>query len=153
MISRTSAYALEAALVIARAGETPVRAAQIADQLDLPANYLSKILHALARNGVLQSERGPSGGFRLGRSAGEVRINDILAEFEDVGEARRCLLGRGSCSDEDSCPMHRQWKSVSAPVFEFFRTTTLADLLTGTPAKASPRSRRPRASTRKRRSR
>lgn len=152
MISRTSAYALEAALAIAHAGNEPVRAASIAQQLDLPANYLSKILHALARGGVLTSERGPTGGFRLARQPERIRIHDILSEFEDVGESRRCLLGRGRCSDEDSCPMHHQWKAVSGPVFDFFRTTTLADLLAAKPA--SPPSRRSgRASGRRSRTR
>lgn len=130
MISRTSAYAMEAALAIARqpAGE-PVRAADLADRLSIPANYLSKILNSLARAGILSSGRGPTGGFRLARDPSGIAVEDIIGRFEDVGTARHCFLGRGQCSDTNSCPMHEDWKRVSRPMFDFFRETTLADLI------------------------
>jgi Rrf2 family protein len=133
--------------MIARHGAEPVRAVEIADRLGLPANYLSKILHALARNGVLVSGRGPTGGFRLARSAKQVTIEEIIAEFEDIGETRQCLLRRGRCTDESSCPMHAHWKEVSAPVFAFFRSTSLADLLEAGDGPAG-RGRRARAASR-----
>jgi Rrf2 family protein len=130
LISRTSAYAMEAALVIARqpAGE-PSRAADLASRLDLPANYLSKILNSLVHAGVLRSDRGPTGGFRLALDPSEITVEDIIGRFEDVGASRRCFLGRGQCSDTNSCPMHDQWKQISQPMFEFFHETTLADLI------------------------
>ena len=68
MLSRTSQYALRAILYLAdQPVERSVRAIDVAENLDVPANYLSKILHTLARSGLLISERGPRGGFRLAR--------------------------------------------------------------------------------------
>jgi Rrf2 family protein len=130
LISRTSAYAMEATLVIARqpAGE-PVRAGDLAGRLELPRNYLSKILNSLVHAGVLRSDRGPTGGFRLGLDPAEITVEDIIGRFEDVGASRRCFLGRGQCSDTNSCPMHDQWKRISRPMFDFFHETTLADLI------------------------
>ena len=130
MISRTSGYALEALLVIARVeGTGMTRAAQLAADLGIPANYLSKILNALVRARILRSVRGPSGGFRLARPTEQVSILDAVKVFEETGSTRQCMLGRGDCTDENACPMHERWKAVSAPAFAYLRETTLADLI------------------------
>lgn len=101
----------------------------MASGLALPANYLSKILHALARAGVLESERGPRGGFRLARPAEEIALADVIAPFDTFVEERTCLLGRGECSDESPCRVHERWKRASDPLIQFFENTTIADLL------------------------
>lgn len=140
MISRTSAYALEAAIIIAERQPERVRANELAAELGVPANYLSKILATMARAGLLESGRGPHGGFRLAADATDTMVGDVVGLFEDVSSTRRCLLGRGTCSDTNSCPAHDQWRAVSRPLFDFFDTTTLASLSTH-------RSRRPRKRT------
>lgn len=138
MISRTSGYALEALLVIAQRDGRMTRASQLAKELGIPANYLSKILNALARAHILESERGPSGGFRLARAADEISFLDAVSVFEDTGTVRQCMLGRGRCNDDDACPLHAQWKEVSSPLFDYLRDTRLGDLADGGPAKAPP---------------
>jgi Rrf2 family protein len=148
LISRTSAYALEATIVIAARDDAgPVRAAELAAELDLPTNYLSKILNALTRARLLRSGRGPTGGFSLRVPAREIAIDDIVGVFEDTSAARQCFLGRGVCSDHHSCPMHEDWKRVSGPMFAFLEHTTLADLVArNSAAPASPAKRRTRSS-------
>lgn len=131
MLTRTGGYALHAALAIAEMGRDghPVRALDVAESLDIPANYLSKILQALARDGILVSERGRKGGFRLARDPSRIRLIDVVAGFDDLGRERQCLLGRGTCSDVGGCPAHKEWKQASTPAFKFFETRTLADLM------------------------
>jgi len=133
MLTRTGGYALHAALAIAEMGQEGriVRAGEVAQALGIPANYLAKILQSLARNGVLVSERGRNGGFRLARPASEIRLIDVVEGFDDLGRERQCLLGRGTCSDAGGCPAHKEWKQASAPAFRFFETRTLADLMDG----------------------
>src|SRR5690348_15389074 len=67
VLNDTAEYALRAALYIAQNGtaQKPAQAEQVAAALDIPRNYLSKILHIYTRNGVLLSTRGPNGGFWL----------------------------------------------------------------------------------------
>jgi Rrf2 family transcriptional regulator, iron-sulfur cluster assembly transcription factor len=136
VLTRTGGYALHAALAIAEMGADgrPVRAHEVAEALSLPANYLAKILQALARAGVLESERGRKGGFRLARSPSEVKLIDVVEGFDDLGRERRCLLGRGLCTDEGGCPAHREWRKASAAAFTFFESRTLADLMAKPPA-------------------
>lgn len=130
MISKTNQYAIRAVLHVAQHQHAgPLRAAQIARALQLPANYLAKILHSLARAGVLHSERGPRGGFQLARPAKELWLSDVIAPFDPVAKQRECLMGREECSDESPCSLHESWRHASDPMIDFFRQTALADLL------------------------
>ncbi|NNK62209.1 MAG: Rrf2 family transcriptional regulator [Gemmatimonadetes bacterium] len=130
-MTRTAGYALSAALAVAeRGGETrSVSATELANTLEIPSNYLAKILHALARDGILISERGRTGGFRLARAPETIRLLDVVQGFDDLGRERQCLLGRGECTDVGGCPAHRDWVKASAPAFHFFESRSLADLM------------------------
>lgn len=136
MLSRTAGYALNAALYIAlnSTPDRPVPATEIARALDIPANYLAKILRGLARTGVLNSERGRNGGFSLALPAREIRLAELAAPFETLGEARQCLLGRGACTDVGGCPAHKEWQRASTPAFRFLEERTLEDLVERTTA-------------------
>ena len=130
MLSQTAEYALRAVLHLAQhADARPIRVHEMADALQIPQNYLSKILHQLARHGVLVSLRGKAGGFRLARAPDAVALTTIITPFDRVDERRRCLLGRPQCSDRTACAAHTRWKEVADTVAEFFRETTVADLL------------------------
>ena len=124
----TAQQAISAVLCIAAAGGEPMRVHTIATATGAPRNYLSKVLHALARAGVLSSERGPRGGFRLARPAERLTLAAVTEPFGWPGE-RRCLLGRPTCRDATACPAHRRWSKVAGGVEDYFRTTTIARLL------------------------
>lgn len=128
-ISGTSQYAIRAVVYVATQGaDEPVRVGPIATALDVPQNYLSKTLHQLARVGVLRSVRGPRGGFQLAVPADRLTLARVTAPFDDVGE-RHCLLGRPQCGDRSPCAAHAHWSGVSTSLQEFFRNTTIADLM------------------------
>ena len=130
MISHTAEYALRAVVHLAERDSallTPV--GEIASALDVPANYLSKILHQLARAGVVESTRGPHGGFRLGSAPEEISLADVIGAFDSLKEQRRCLLGRPRCNDSNPCGAHEHYKLVKEPLTAFFRDTTIADVL------------------------
>lgn len=130
MLSKTEEYALRAAVHLAQhAPEGPCRAQDIARGSQIPANYLSKILHQLARAGVVESERGRYGGFRLARPARELTLAHVIEPFGSLSDRGRCLLGRAECSDENPCGAHERWKRVRAATTAFFAETTLADVI------------------------
>lgn len=129
ILSQTAVYAIKAVMHLAEAdAEAPVRVDDIARDLDVPRNYLSKILHVLARNGVLDSTRGPKGGFRLARRPADLTLGDVIKHFDDITEASGCLLGRERCSDDNPCAAHERWRDVSASVRTFLRETSILDL-------------------------
>jgi Rrf2 family protein len=130
MLSKTSEYALRAVLFLARQPQgVPVRANDVAVGLDVPANYLSKILHTLSRAGVVTSERGPRGGFRLARPADRTTLAAVVSPFDEISPTDQCLLGRRRCHDDHPCGAHERWKEVFEPVTDFFRETMVAELL------------------------
>ncbi|MBK9068080.1 MAG: Rrf2 family transcriptional regulator [Gemmatimonadetes bacterium] len=130
VLSQTAEYALRAVLTIAEEpGGQPVGAYRLADALGIPQNYLSKTLHQLARAGILDSTRGKLGGFRLARDPREIPLVEVVGLFDDVTGKRTCLMGRANCTDHNSCAAHRRWKGVSERISEFFRETTVADLV------------------------
>jgi Rrf2 family protein len=131
LLSDTAEYALRAVLYIAQQDTTEdlVRAEEVSEALGVPGNYLSKILHVLAREGVLASTRGPRGGFRLKRDADRLTLITVIAPFDPMEPRRVCLLGRPSCNDSNPCPAHERWKGISEQVGRFFRFTTIGDLL------------------------
>lgn len=131
MLSQTAEYALRTVLHIATDGTAPHGVEGLAQALGIPRNYLSKTLHQLKRAGVLESTRGPGGGFRLARPPHRIRLIEVIRPFDDVGEGRRCLLGNPVCSDRTACEAHKRWKDVSERLAGFFRETTVGDLMAG----------------------
>lgn len=130
MLSGTAEYALRAVVHLARqpAGQ-PQRADDLAEAIDVPRNYLGKILHELVRGGVLRSSRGKRGGFQLAVAPDQLPLLQVVALFDRLDGQRRCLLGRPECSDRAPCPMHHRWKATSEQIARFFKETTIGDVL------------------------
>lgn len=128
-LNSTAQTALRAVLYIAEhATDAPVRVDDIASAIRCPRNYLSKTLHALVHAGVLRSARGPKGGFRLIDASDRLSLSRVVRSFQPKAE-KRCLLGRATCGDANSCFAHARWSAVAAHVEDFFGQTTVADLL------------------------
>jgi Rrf2 family protein len=130
VLSNTAQYALRALIYLGqREGAGPIRVDEIAERLDVPRNYLSKILHTLVKRGVLRSLRGPHGGFALSGPASDLSLYQVVEPFDDIEARRTCLLGRKECSDVYPCVIHEHWKATATQVARFFRDTSLADVV------------------------
>ncbi len=129
LLSQSAEYALRAVLYIAQE-DMRLSAETVARTLDIPRNYLSKILHMLVREGVLESGRGRLGGFALALPAEELTLGRVVGPFEDHARRRVCLLEQASCSDAQPCEAHAQWRMLSGQVSSFFNDTTVSALLT-----------------------
>jgi Rrf2 family protein len=129
MISQTAEYAIRALGYIAASGnDRRILAREIAHELSVPANYLSKILHHLARSRILASARGASGGFELALDPETVTLLDVVKLFDGTVTRRECFLGQAICSDENPCHVHDRWKPVITSYLEFLANTSLADM-------------------------
>jgi Rrf2 family protein len=83
-------WALHACIALAWIGDRPVPAAKLASTYELPAPYLNKHLQALARAGILRSQPGPRGGFRLARDLREITLLDVVTAIDGSEGAFRC---------------------------------------------------------------
>lgn len=134
MISKTAKYALRAVVYLASRSATGVRRVpiqEIADALDVPQNYLSKVMHQLARAGVLESTRGPGGGFTLSVPPDRLVLARVTAPFEPTGGPLPCLLRDRPCNPEAPCVAHHRWKEIATDTRRFFEDTTITELLQG----------------------
>lgn len=130
-MSRTAEHAVRAILHLAVNGPEPVKAATIARELGAPANYMSKTLHALASAGIVDSRRGPTGGFRLAADPEELTLARIIEVVDDPAPKDACLVSSSRCSERTPCHLHARWKTVSNQVWDPLRRTTIAELLGG----------------------
>jgi len=130
LIGHASEHAIRALTYMAQNhGEGYHLVRSMAAELQLPQAYLAKVLQPLAARGVLESQRGRGGGFRLARPPREVRLHEIVDSQENLGRARECFLGQAECSDERACPMHEFWKRTSQDFLARLQATTLQDVV------------------------
>jgi len=135
VLSSTSDYALRAILVLAQATDgRPLRADQIARATASPANYLAKTLNALAKAGLVNSTRGPYGGFVLAIPAAELSLAQIIDCFDEPRPQTRCLLGNAPCDSRRPCTAHTRWTAIKDARRAALADTTVADLLGGSAA-------------------
>jgi len=142
IFSATAEYALRAVILIAeRGGAQAISGSEVARELDAPHNYMSKIMHRLARAELLVSTRGKGGGFRLARPAEDIMLVEVVCIFDAVNEGQRCVLGRPECSDSNPCALHTRWKPMAEAFTKLIRETSVADVqLTGTGKGSGPHS-------------
>jgi Rrf2 family protein len=104
-------------------------AARIAQAIGAPQNYLGKLLKALAEEGLVESQKGLGGGFRLARDARAISLLDVVEPIEHVRRWSGCILGRPECSDVQPCAIHNRWKAVRNAYLQMLERTTLAELV------------------------
>lgn len=131
MLSITSQYALRALSHLAR--ETngtngTVVGRDLAQSVEIPANYLSKVLLTLRNAGLVETTRGSGGGYRLRRPANEIHLIDVVELFEEISRTRPpCFLGRTrACSATEPCTAHSTWKGLQAAYLGFLVSTPLS---------------------------
>lgn len=137
MISQTAEYALRAAVFLGSTpgSSQPVR--EIASFTHIPASYLTKILGLLGRAGIVQGQRGPNGGFTLGREPAAVSVLEVIRAVEPWAGLDTCPLGLPEHSGK-LCPLHRHLADAYRQIEDAFRSTTLKDLVATAPSTDCP---------------
>src|ERR1700751_3843299 len=105
MLSTTSQYALRALSYMAGQSGKAVLGRDLAEFVEIPANYLSKVLLTLRNAGLVATARGSRGGYRLGRPAEKIFLIDVVERFEEISRTKpSCFLGRSrACSETTPC--------------------------------------------------
>jgi Rrf2 family protein len=132
MITRTGLHAIKAMAVLAELAENEfMGATTIADKIHAPRNYLGKLLQMLSKEGLVQGQKGFSGGFRLARPASEISLFEIIEPIEHVSRMNGCFLGKKTCSEEHPCAVHENWKQVRGTYLRFLEETRLDTIANG----------------------
>ncbi len=122
-------YAVTAMLDLAlHAGPGPITLADVAKRQDISLSYLEQLFARLRRKALVSSVRGPGGGYRLGRNAGEISIAEVITAVDEKVDTTRCG-GAGNCQDDKPCLTHNLWHDLSDRIYEYLSGVTLGDLV------------------------
>jgi len=130
MLSRSCVHAIRAVVVLASLppGDYCGTSA-IADSTGAPRNYLGKLLLQLSRRGIVESQKGLGGGFRLAKSPDKISLHNVVESIEDVTRWTDCAFGGKVCSDESPCPLHDRWGAVRNAYMSLLMNTSVAQLV------------------------
>ena len=114
IFSKTCEYAVRAVFFIAQhtADGSRVGIKEIAVNIDSPEHFLAKILQDLSRRGIIQSVKGPNGGFYLDAQSLSRPLSDVIEAVDGGGIFRDCGLGLKECSSKNPCPLHHDFLDV-----------------------------------------
>ena len=132
MLSQTAEYALRAMVYLATTHPEPATSRAVADACQVPAEYLSKILHGLRRSGLVTSKRGKRGGFVLDRPPTEITLLDVVDCVDPIERVLECPR-RLEEHCVELCPLHRFLDAQAAHMRESLGGQTIWDLASGSP--------------------
>jgi Rrf2 family iron-sulfur cluster assembly transcriptional regulator len=122
-------FAVTAMLDLAlRAGNGPVALASISERQKISLSYLEQLFGKLRRGSLVESVRGPGGGYNLARSPAHLSVADIIVAVEEPIDSRQCE-GKENCAGDKRCMTHDLWESLNETVISYLAGVTLADLV------------------------
>lgn len=122
-------YAVTAMLDLAlHFDQGAVTLADIAKRQGISLSYLEQLFAKLRRNGLVDSVRGPGGGYNLAHDPAKISVADIVLAINENIDARRCG-GKANCDGDERCLTHELWESLSDRISDFLSGISLADLV------------------------
>ena len=128
-LNRLTDYAVVVMAQMAHGPEVMRTAPQISQDTGVPQPTVAKLLNALARENLVSSQRGASGGYTLSRRAEEITVAEIIQALEGPIALTACVDGSGdNCGSEPICPMRGNWDKVNRAIRRALAGVTLADM-------------------------
>lgn len=122
-------YAVTAMLDLALHYEDgPITLADISQRQCISLSYLEQLFAKLRRQGLVESTRGPGGGYRLSRSPLEIPVADVILAVDEKVETTRCG-GLSNCQDDEQCLTHELWAELSQQIYQFLCGISLGNLV------------------------
>lgn len=122
-------YAVTAMLDLAlHYKEGPITLADISKRQGISLSYLEQLFSRLRKNGLVDSARGPGGGYRLSREAAQISVADVITAVDEKVDAMRCE-GKGNCHENGQCLTHELWCDLSDQIYAFLKSIDLGQLV------------------------
>ena len=129
ILSNSSQYAIRILTYIAEQKDaTLINATTLADTLQIPYKFLTKIMTELVKKDLVESIRGREGGFKLKKKSSDIMVSEILDLFKDSIKDEQCILGIGSCNSVNKCALHDQWVEPKLLMKRMFQDSSLEDI-------------------------
>ncbi|AXF85043.1 HTH-type transcriptional regulator IscR [Ephemeroptericola cinctiostellae] len=122
-------FAVTALLDVAlRSTEGPVNLAAVSDRQQISLSYLEQLFGKLRRSGLVDSVRGPGGGYILARAPELISVASIVIAVDEPLDARQCE-GREDCFNGHQCMTHELWHTLNQKMFEYLESVNLQNLV------------------------
>lgn len=134
MFSKACQYGIKASVYIASQSQLGHRVSlkEIASNTDSPEAFTAKILHKLAKQDILTSLKGPTGGFEIPKGRAEkIKLSNIVAAIDGDSIYMGCALGFDSCDALKPCPMHNKFVDIRDSLRDMLENTSLFELANG----------------------
>jgi Rrf2 family iron-sulfur cluster assembly transcriptional regulator len=118
-----------------RSGRGPITLASISERQNISLSYLEQLFGKLRRNRIVESVRGPGGGYCLSRPAGKINIAEIVVAVDEALDTTNCNE-MGTCKDGQPCITHELWHGLNQKIHEHLTSITLQQMVEGHAAKA-----------------
>lgn len=106
----------------------PVTLAGISQRQKISLSYLEQLFGKLRRHDLVESTRGPGGGYTLARPARELTVADVIFAVDEPIDATQCG-GKANCDDDRECMTHELWTNLNRKMIEYLDSVSLADLV------------------------
>ena len=128
-LSTKAQYAVRAMVSLnLNAGANPITLRDISRREEISLTYLEQLFVKLRRRGIVDSVRGPGGGYVLARPAAEIRVDQIIDSVEETLVPVSCMEDDGTCRCTDQCVTHSVWQGLGEKIRHFLASITLEDL-------------------------
>jgi Rrf2 family iron-sulfur cluster assembly transcriptional regulator len=107
---------------------SPVTLAGVSERQGISLSYLEQLFGKLRRNGLVESVRGPGGGYRLAFESQDVSVADIIRAVDEPLDATRCG-GLGNCRTDGNCMTHDLWVTLNNKMYDYLSSVSLEDLV------------------------
>ena len=129
IIRRNTDYGFRALVHLAANLGLVINAGDISASMEIPIEYLQKILQKFTRAGLVVSHRGAHGGFSLARDPRQVTVLDVVEIMQGKLTMNKCFLGKEGCSRAPKCKLKNTWLDMEQKMLAFMREITLQDLV------------------------
>lgn len=131
IFSKSFGYAIRGVLYVALMQDEKryVQVEEIASKLAVPRHFMGKILKKLAKEKVLQSIKGPSGGFTLNEHTLKMPLMDLITIIDGVEIFGTCVLRAKECNSSNPCPLHHHMEQIKGRLSSVLSDSTIGDLL------------------------
>jgi len=109
-------------------GSGPVTLADISGRQKISLSYLEQLFGKLRRHGLVDSVRGPGGGYCLAKDLAAITVSEIILAVDEPIDATQCG-GKENCHDERRCMTHDLWATLNEKMYDYLSSVTLADLV------------------------
>lgn len=132
-------YAVTAMLDLALHGEKgPITLANISQRQGISLSYLEQLFSRLRKHGLVDSARGPGGGYRLSRDSSQITVAEVIGAVDESMDTTRCK-GKQNCKTGGQCLTHQLWTDLSDQIYAFLNDITLAQVVAGYDPNTVPR--------------